>query len=641
MPGNDVPATATRPFPTYRLLGIFVALLTTYAALQIWLTSLGPVQSFYLGTYARLSVVPNLTRAHWSIGRGVPGTPTFPVLFAGDRVATEVTHELRPGSLFICATPVAPAAFREWLKGKVYGRRTIVGLLQPVIYSAETCLVVFFLIGRYVDRRRMRTARRGQLLRGPALVSRCRFNWQTRGDGVAFELSNRRNAFELLQGNAGRLLRIRRDREAHHIQIAGDTGAGKSTLIRQILKQIAGRPNEVAIVFDPDREYIQEFFNEERGDWVLNPLDDRCPYWALENEAMSEAEAASIALGLWPDEAGQQPFFKKHPRAIFAYLISRYNAVNSPKDCATCENLAHWLACPRQEVTPRIAGTRHAVSTDANAKDQSQGLWAVLGEAATPLQMMPRASEDRRIWTVRNYAKERKGWIFITSTPDTIEALRPVQSLWLDMLILRLQTEPEPGQARVWMVLDELASLNALPQLLSALTKQRKSDNPIVLGFQGMSQLDALYGKKAETILSQAFSNFVLRTREPRASKHLSDLIGRAQLERLRETKPARWLQWQQGSYSTERVMDPVVMDSQIQGLDDLNGYFVQKDKIVLIRFRPQPKENVAKPLIERAIPPVEAHPEPADAPVITASGQQRPEEEAAGQAAIGLSLFQ
>jgi len=73
-----------------------------------------------------------------------------------------------------------------------------------------------------------------------------------------------------------------------------------------------------------------------------------------------------------------------------------------------------------------------------------------------------------------------------------------LQSLWLDMLILKLQAgERQPGQNRVWMILDELASLNALPQLHSALTKQRKSDNPIVLGFQGMSQLDALYGKKA------------------------------------------------------------------------------------------------------------------------------------------------
>ena len=110
--------------------------------------------------------------------------------------------------------------------------------------------------------------------------------------------------------------------------------------------------------------------------------------------------------------------------------------------------------------------------------------------------------------------------------------------------------------------------MNALPQLHNALTKQRKSDNPIVLGFQGMSQLDAIYGKKAETILSQAYTNIVLRTREPRAAKHLSELIGKAQLERVRESKPSRPFQGRHGSYSTERVVDSVVMESEIQGLD-------------------------------------------------------------------------
>jgi type IV secretory pathway TraG/TraD family ATPase VirD4 len=202
-----------------------------------------------------------------------------------------------------------------------------------------------------------------------------------------------------------------------------------------------------------------------------------------------------------------------------------------------------------------------------------------------------------------------------------------MQSLWLDMLILKLQSEERrAGQARVWMILDELASLNALPQLHNALTKQRKSDNPIVLGFQGMSQLDAVYGKKAETILSQAYTNIVLRTREPRAAKHLSELIGKAQLERTRESKPARWLQRKQGSYNSERVVDPVVMESEIQGLDDLHGYFVQQDKVVPIRFRPQAKRSLAPGLVERIIPPIQHRPlDPEPMPKVVRPGAQDP----------------
>jgi hypothetical protein len=415
---------------------------------------------------------------------------------------------------------------------------------------------------------------------------------------LRFRVENRRNLLEWLRsGRSGKDLVIKRDREAHHIQIAGDTGTGKSTLVRQMVYQIEVR-KEVAILFDPDREYIREFFREDRGDWVLNPKDDRCPYWPIGEEADDEAEATPIAIGLFPDEPTRQQFFLSHTRAIFSYLLATYKP--------TVNELAYWMAHP-EEIDARVKGTEHQHTLTANAAPQRAGILGSLNEAGKPLRMMPSHPEGRRSWTVREWAKHRKGWIFITSTPDTIDALRPVQSLWLDMLILKLQyAEAGRHQSRVWMILDELASLNALPQLHSAMTKQRKSDNPIVLGFQGMSQLDAIYGKKAETILSQAYTNIVLRTREPRAAKHLSELIGKAQLERTRESKPARWLERRQGSYSSERIIDPVVMESEIQGLEDLRGYFVQQDKVVAIRFRPRPPRQVAPGLVERIIPPVQ-----------------------------------
>ncbi len=418
-----------------------------------------------------------------------------------------------------------------------------------------------------------------------------------KGNGLRFRLTNPRNLLERLQRNGkGFDIVIPKDREAHHVQIAGDTGTGKTTLIRQIIYQIEAR-GETGIIFDPDREYVKEFFNEGRGDWVLNPCDDRCPYWPIGEECDSEATATPVAMGFFPDGQTRQQFFLSHTRAIFAFLLATYKP--------TVNELAYWMAHP-EEIDIRVKGTEHEHTLTANAAPQRAGILGSLNEAGKPLRMMPTQAEGRRAWTVREWAKQRKGWLFITSTADTLDALRPLQSLWLDMLILKLQsTDARPGLARVWMVIDELASLNALPQLMSALTKQRKSNNPIVLGFQSMAQLADAYGdKKAETILSQSFTNIMLRTRESRAAKHGSEMIGKAQLERIRESKPSHFLKRsQQGSYSSERVIDPVVMESELQTLDDLNGYFVQLDKVIPIAFAPFPKRAVAPGLIERTMP--------------------------------------
>ncbi len=72
------------------------------------------------------------------------------------------------------------------------------------------------------------------------------------------------------------MIRIPARAEAQHMQFIGDTGAGKSALMFQVLRQVQSR-GDSAIVYDPAREYVRRFYNPERGDVILNPLDKRCP----------------------------------------------------------------------------------------------------------------------------------------------------------------------------------------------------------------------------------------------------------------------------------------------------------------------------------------------------------------------------
>jgi ABC-type phosphate/phosphonate transport system ATPase subunit len=50
----------------------------------------------------------------------------------------------------------------------------------------------------------------------------------------------------------------------------GDTGSGKSSIIRQMLYQVDAR-GDSAIVYDPACEFVKQFYDEHRGDIVLNP----------------------------------------------------------------------------------------------------------------------------------------------------------------------------------------------------------------------------------------------------------------------------------------------------------------------------------------------------------------------------------
>jgi type IV secretory pathway TraG/TraD family ATPase VirD4 len=88
-------------------------------------------------------------------------------------------------------------------------------------------------------------------------------------------------------------------------------------------------------------------------------------------------------------------------------------------------------------------------------------------------------------------------------------------------------TQPENETGRpVWFVLDELASLQKLPQLATALTENRKSNNPVVVGLQGKAQMETICGHLAEAMLSQPWTKIFLKISEPRAAKWISDAIG-------------------------------------------------------------------------------------------------------------------
>jgi type IV secretory pathway TraG/TraD family ATPase VirD4 len=117
------------------------------------------------------------------------------------------------------------------------------------------------------------------------------------------------------------------------------------------------------------------------------------------------------------------------------------------------------------------------------------------------------------------------------------ERMRPLISLWLDLLVLRLMNEGIGGPRKTWFVLDELASLQRLPQLTTAITENRKSNNPMVLGFQGKAQVESLYGHVAEAMLSQPATKIFLKTSGPYASEWISKAIGEIEVERFRESR--------------------------------------------------------------------------------------------------------
>jgi len=470
------------------------------------------------------------------------------------------------------------------------------------------------------DRERRMVWKHGRRLRGPELVTTAEFNeklGRKKGlmaylpDGVTFINEERTWADKLFRKNATRWARIPREREAMHFLIVGDSGTGKSAAIRQMLAQVWER-GEAAIVYDPAMEYLPQFYRESRGDVILNPLDARCPFWTPGDEVPHEAEALTLAASLFPDQGRENRFFVEAPRKIFAHLL---NLKPTP------EQLTYWM-CHEEEIDKRVEGTEMRAMIDRHAANQRSGVLGSLNMVADAFKLLPSERETKRRWSAAAWAKERKGWVFLTSKPTMRERMRPLMSLWLDLLVLRLMNEGEMAGRKTWFVLDELASLQRLPQLMTAVTENRKSNNPIVLGFQGKAQVEALYGHVAEAMLSQPATKIFLKTSEPYASEWISKAIGEVEIERFRESRTVGRFPRNSESEQREITREPLVMASEVGGLDPLHGYLKHGNLVLRMRFPYMELANHAEKFIERKLTPsAAAAPARAQEPVTAQGG--------------------
>lgn len=185
----------------------------------------------------------------------------------------------------------------------------------------------------------------------------------------------------------------------------------------------------------------------------------------------------------------------------------------------------------------------------------------------------------------------------------------------------------------VWFVIDELASLNRLPQLHTAVTENRKYGNPVVMGLQGRSQIEKRYGQDAEAMLSQPATKVFLKTSEPRAAKWISEAIGEIEVERLKESR-SMGLLGSKKSFAMEIATKPLVMASEIAGLPPLTGFIKIENHVVPAKFRLAKKQSKQPEFVER----MRDQPMPRTANVVTTSAPtQSPEIKKPVQAVLPL----
>ncbi len=408
-------------------------------------------------------------------------------------------------------------------------------------------------------------------LRGTKVVSARRLGWSTR----------ERRQVQISVAGVPMPTAI----ETLHLLVGGSTGSGKSVLIREMAFSALLRGDRV-VVADPNGDMLAKFHRP--GDVVLNPYDARGLGWTFFNEIRAEYDFKRFALSLVPrGQTKEEEEWCSYARLLLRETARKLWLVDQP----SIAELFRWTTLAKPAELQVFLADTAAESLFVGADKALASARFVLSAKLPEHLSMPPGEFSLRSWL----ADPSGGNLFITWREDMAEALKPLISAWVDVLCTSILSLGEDHTRRIWMFLDELASLEKLPSLVDAATKGRKAGLRIVAGLQSTAQLDRIYGREEAQTLRSCFRSLVVlggAKTDPRTCEDMSQSLGEHEVEResLSRTTGQRG---DSTSSQLQRTRERVVLPSEIASLPDLTGYLafagdhpIAKVEAKVIRFR-------------------------------------------------------
>lgn len=388
--------------------------------------------------------------------------------------------------------------------------------------------------------------------------------------------------------------------ECQHLLIHGTTGTGKSTVIKELLDHIRRRGDR-AIIYDKSCHLVSQFYQPER-DHLLNPLDQRGADWNIWQECRDKTDFDNLAAALIPMTANaQDPFWVNAARTIFAAAAFRLRQEAHPRILSLLRSL---LTADIGQLQSLLRGTEAETLMSEKTEKTAISIKSVL---ATYLKSLCYIHDQNNPFSIRQWIQQDQWheWLFISSLGDRHESLKPLITAWLDIAVNALLSLPENPDRRIWVILDELGSLQQLPYLTSALAEARKFGGCFVVGIQSVAQLAKIYGfEGGREISSLLNTRFMFRAPDPDIAQWSARNLGETTIEEVREGISYGANTIRDGvSIQRIEVQKPVVPSSEIQRLNDLTCYVRLPGSypITLLHMPYLPRPMLQPPFIVRA----------------------------------------
>ena len=360
------------------------------------------------------------------------------------------------------------------------------------------------------------------------------------------------------------------DSEVRHAFIVGKPGSGKTVLLSSVFNSLKDRGDR-GVVYDYKGDYVSKFYNPEK-DILFNPLDRRCCGWSVMNEIKTAMDIDSIAHSLIPQAYQADPFWNDAARDVLSGILHGlyHQGLRGNKDIwgavtAPGQEIAHML----NDVPGGERGYRYI--EDASSK-QALSVFSVLMQYVKSFEYMARADGG---FCIEQWLQEGKGWIYVTNYSLVQDTLRPILSLFVDLLGRKMLSLEDDDKRRIFFLLDEFGTLQRLSTIVRLLTLSRSKGGSVWIGIQDIGQIDKLYTEPLrQAIINACGNSIIFSVADPKTASFLSDKIGETVYVKTDETISMGVEDHKDGvSLSKRQHQEKLVLASEIMNLRDLECY--------------------------------------------------------------------
>jgi type IV conjugative transfer system coupling protein TraD len=352
--------------------------------------------------------------------------------------------------------------------------------------------------------------------------------------------------------------------EPYHLLVSGSTGTGKSVAINEMLEQF--RKNEdTVIIVDSGGDFLAKHFKED-ADFVFNPFDQRCVNWSPTLEMTGPWDADSLSRSIVPDGVGDNKEWNSYAQTFISCILER---LYKEKRLSLKEFLYAVQIAPIKELKVFLEGT--AAASQLTSEKTFGSIRTIASNYVNTYKYL---SSDGPEFSITEMIKaEHAGFLYLTYRDDQLDSLRSLIGCILDVAARTILSLPPNPNRRVWLVLDEFASIGKIQSIEAVATKARKMGGCLLIGIQSIAQLKERYGENgAQTILSCLSSWLVLRCGDADTAEYMSKYIGDSEVIRHvkgQSSSDTGDSSSQNEQHSTQRA----VMASELQSLPNLQGF--------------------------------------------------------------------